>query len=101
VTAYHPDYRRSDPATPAESLQRAAEIGQEAGLNFVYAGNLPGRVGSLEDTHCPTCQRAVVRRRGYRILAYEISGAGNCAHCGAAVAGRWPQESKQVGWSFG
>ncbi len=106
VTAYHPDYRRSDPATPAESLQRAAEIGQEAGLNFVYAGNLPGRVGSLEDTNCPACQRAVVRRRGYRILDYQLTGEGRCAHCGAAVAGRWPEEPIRgapggTDWLFG
>jgi pyruvate formate lyase activating enzyme len=54
VTAYHPDYQMVDaPSTPADTLQRAAEIGQEAGLRYVYAGNLPGRVGSLEDTHCP------------------------------------------------
>ncbi len=96
VTAYHPDYRRDAPATTAEGLQRAAEIGQEAGLNYVYAGNLPGRVGSLEDTHCPVCQRAVIRRRGYRILAYALTGEGTCAHCGAVVAGRWAENPGEV-----
>ena len=35
-------------------LQRAAEIGREAGLRYIYAGNLPGRVGDLEHTRAPT-----------------------------------------------
>jgi pyruvate formate lyase activating enzyme len=62
VTAYHPDYQMTDaPATPAVTLQRAAEIGEEAGLHFVYAGNLPGRVGSLEDTHCPHCGSVLIQ----------------------------------------
>lgn len=90
VTAFHPDYRRLDvPPTSAEGLLQAAEVGQEAGLRFVYAGNLPGRVGSLEDTHCPTCQRVVVRRRGYTILSQELTPQGGCPDCGTPIAGRW------------
>jgi pyruvate formate lyase activating enzyme len=90
VTAFHPDYKMLDAApTPAETLQRAAEIGQEAGLHYVYAGNLPGRVGSLEDTFCPQCSATLIRRRGYRITAYNLTKEGNCPSCGAAIAGRW------------
>jgi pyruvate formate lyase activating enzyme len=90
VTAFHPDYKMtgSSPTLPA-TLQRAAEIGQEAGLRYVYAGNLPGRVGSLEDTLCPHCQTPLIRRRGYTILANHLSSENTCPQCGAAVAGIW------------
>ena len=90
VTAYHPDYKMLDlPATPSGTLQRAAEIGQEAGLRYVYAGNLPGKVGSLEDTHCPNCAKVLIKRSGYRILENAIGRDGKCPHCGTIIAGIW------------
>ena len=53
VTAFHKDYRMSDPEnTTPEMLMAAAEIGRRNGLRYVYAGNLPGRVGDLENTRC-------------------------------------------------
>ena len=56
VTAFHKDYRMTDPdATAPEKLMRACEIGAEAGLRYIYAGNLPGRVGPWENTRCPGC----------------------------------------------
>ncbi len=97
VTAFHPDYKMIDPPpTSARALQTAAEIGEEAGLHFVYAGNLPGRVGSLEDTHCPNCQAVLVKRRGYTILDYRITAQGTCSNCGAAVPGIWPDNPAEV-----
>lgn len=97
VTAYHPDYKMDDaPPTPPSTLLRAAEIGQEAGLHYVYAGNLPGRVGSLEDTHCPHCQANLIQRRGYVISTYRITPDGCCPKCGAKIAGLWPREPGEV-----
>jgi len=97
VTAFHQDYKMMDhDNTDARTLQRAADIGREAGLHFVYAGNLPGRVGEYEDTFCPSCNRPVVRRRGYTVSAYHITGDGNCGFCGAKVAGLWPENPAQV-----
>jgi len=93
VTAYHPDYKRfENPPTIAADLQKAADIAQEAGLRYVYAGNLPGRVGSLEDTHCPGCGTAVIRRRGYAILGNAITTEGKCLDCGESIAGFWRKE---------
>ena len=91
VTAFHPDYKmRERGYTTAAMLQQAAEIGQEAGLHYVYAGNLPGRVGSLEDTHCPQCATAVIRRRGYTILENKLAATGGkCPKCGTRIAGVW------------
>lgn len=90
VTAFHPMYKRLDTQrTQSDSLQRAADIGQEAGLRYVYAGNLPGRVGSLEDTHCPHCQTAVIKRFGYMIQENTITKEGTCPNCGEKIAGVW------------
>jgi pyruvate formate lyase activating enzyme len=90
VTAFHPDYQMADvEPTPASTLQRAADVGQEAGLHYVYAGNLPGRVGSLEDTFCPNCQQRLVHRRGYMVSDVNITAGGACPKCGASIAGVW------------
>ena len=56
VTAFHKDYRMSDPEnTTPEMLMRAAAIAHDAGLQYVYAGNIPGAVGDLENTRCHQC----------------------------------------------
>jgi pyruvate formate lyase activating enzyme len=90
VTAFHPDYRMTDPPpTPASTLRRAAEIGERAGLRFVYAGNLPGRIAALEDTRCPSCRTTLVRRHGYTILGNRITAGGACPECAAVVPGVW------------
>ncbi len=89
VTAFHPDYRMTDPpATPARTLIQAVDAGREAGLSYVYAGNLPGRVGHLEDTRCPTCDAALVRRSGFTVHEVRITADGTGPSCGAAIAGR-------------
>jgi pyruvate formate lyase activating enzyme len=90
VTAFHQDYKMLDPAnTTASMLVRAAQIGREAGLRFVYAGNIPGRVGHLEHTHCPTCGERVISRYGYVIEEYRLSEQGACPACATAIPGRW------------
>jgi pyruvate formate lyase activating enzyme len=90
VTAFHKDYKMSDPEnTRPEDLMRAAEIGKKAGLRYIYAGNLPGRVGDLEDTHCHNCGKSVIRRYGYFIEEYRLTSDGHCPECGTAIPGRW------------
>jgi pyruvate formate lyase activating enzyme len=97
VTAFHKDYKMTDPAnTPAQTLLRAAEIGREAGLNYVYAGNLPGRVDEYEATHCPTCNKKLVKRLGYTVTEYHLTAQGTCPGCGTKVAGVWPEDPRQV-----
>jgi pyruvate formate lyase activating enzyme len=97
VTAFHKDYKMTEPDnTPARTLLRAAEIGREAGLNFVYAGNIPGRVEEYESTHCPKCSRVLVKRSGYVIIEYHITAQGTCSHCGATIAGLWHNDPKKV-----
>jgi pyruvate formate lyase activating enzyme len=92
VTAFHTDYKMENPDTPAETLLRAAEIGQRAGLKFVYAGNLPGETGQLENTICPDCGEALIQRWGYYIRSYRITAEGRCPRCKAQIPGRWARE---------
>jgi pyruvate formate lyase activating enzyme len=89
VTAFHPDYKMNDRgSTPVSTLLRAAEIGTDEGLRYVYAGNLPGRVGEWENTRCPQCRATVIERYGFRVLKNRLR-EGACADCGAPIAGRW------------
>ena len=91
VTAFHKDYKMTEPPnTQAQQLIRAAEIGAEEGLRFVYAGNLPGRVGRWENTYCPGCGEMLIERFGYLVRAYKIASDGKCPHCQTVVPGIWP-----------
>jgi pyruvate formate lyase activating enzyme len=93
VTAFHSDYKMAEtPDTRAEDLQRAAQIGKTAGLQFVYAGNLPGRVGELEDTFCRRCRSRLIHRYGYFIEEYRVTANGCCPDCGDRVPGRWAEK---------
>ena len=90
VTAFHKDYKMTGPEnTGVETLVRAAGIGKRAGLRYVYAGNLPGRVGDLENTRCPTCQDLLIERYGYLITGYHLTPNGCCPSCGSSIPGRW------------
>ncbi len=89
VTAFHKDYKMTDPDdTPPSTLLRAARIGKKEGLQFVYAGNLPGRVGEFENTTCPGCGALLVERRGYTILRRRMEHSC-CPDCGRRIPGVW------------
>ncbi len=90
VTAFHKDYKMTDPEnTTPEMLVHAAEIGRAAGLKYVYAGNLPGRVGDLENTRCHACGETLIERYGYLITGYHLTPEGACPRCATAIPGRW------------
>ncbi len=89
VTAFHPDYKMIDPEyTNTASLLNAVKIGKAEGLHFVYAGNLPGAVGNLENTYCPSCRSLLVERRGFRIRSNKLQNGG-CPQCRSRIPGRW------------
>jgi pyruvate formate lyase activating enzyme len=93
VTAFHQDYKMTTPddTSPADLL-RAASIGREAGVRYIYAGNLPGYVGDLENTHCQRCGELLIRRHGYAIEDYRLTPQGTCPACHAPVPGRWSEK---------
>ena len=90
VTAFHKDYRMNDPEnTTPEMLMHAADIAERNGLRYVYAGNIPGRVGDRENTRCHNCRALLVERYGYFIQSYRLTPDGSCPDCGTSIPGRW------------
>ena len=85
ISRFFPTYQMTDrPPTPVKTLRRAREIGLEEGLHHIYVGNVlePGS----NDTACPTCGRALIRRYGYAVSIEGIQD-GCCVDCGTTVAG--------------
>lgn len=84
ISRFYPAYEMTDvPPTPVSTLQMAREIGLEAGLRYVYVGNVPGEA----NTFCHACGRLLIRRSGYWILENNVQPDGSCPDCGAPVAG--------------
>jgi pyruvate formate lyase activating enzyme len=84
---FHPDYKLTQlPPTPLSTLLKAREIAQQAGIKFVYVGNVPG--GKYQNTYCPKCKKLLVERKGYLITQNHIKD-GKCEYCGEAVPGIW------------
>jgi pyruvate formate lyase activating enzyme len=84
LSRFFPAYKMTDvPPTPTATLQRAQEIGLEAGLHYVYLGNVPTK----EDTLCHYCGQLLIRRAGYKILENHVQSNGHCPACGRPMEG--------------
>ena len=85
VSAFHPTYKLTDrPSTPLDTLRRARRFGLEAGLNYVYEGNVPGEGG--ENTYCPSCGETLIERHGFYLEQNSIE-MGKCPACAAVIDG--------------
>jgi pyruvate formate lyase activating enzyme len=85
ISRFYPNYRMDDTdATAQQTLQRALQIGKDAGLRYIYIGNMPG--AKAESTFCYKCGREVIQRIGYTIGDNVITN-GACPDCGAKIAG--------------
>ena len=85
ISRFHPTYKLTDrPPTPVESIHEARRIGLDAGLRYVYSGNLPGDEG--ENTACYSCGHPLIERWGYRISKNAIQD-GRCPKCNATIDG--------------
>jgi pyruvate formate lyase activating enzyme len=90
VSAFRPQYKMmSGDDTPVATVMRAYQIGRNAGLHFVYTGNLSGVAGAREDTFCPVCDTPLIRRHGFHILESRVGKAGVCPACHASIPGVW------------
>jgi len=86
ISRFHPDYEQKNGSpTPSETLMRAHELGLNAGLKYVFIGNLPG--SGHENTLCHACGKLLIERTGFRIGANNIIN-GACPDCGATVPGK-------------
>ncbi|MHA1167302.1 MAG: AmmeMemoRadiSam system radical SAM enzyme [Candidatus Hodarchaeales archaeon] len=81
---FHPAYRMQDvPVTPLKSLEMAYEITKEAGVRFVYIGNIPGHEGN--STFCPACGNELINRSGYSVRFTDLKKGENKCKCGEQI----------------
>lgn len=86
LSRFHPAYKMNDVSpTPAGTLTQAHEIGKQAGLKYVYIGNLHGHDG--ENTYCAQCGELVIERAGFFNVKTDKVQNGCCAHCGHKLPG--------------
>ncbi len=84
---FYPNYKLKNlPPTPVATLENARNTAMACGLHYVYMGNVPGHDG--ENTFCPNCKKAIIRRMGYQVLENHIQ-SGKCGYCGHSIAGVW------------
>jgi len=87
-TAFHPDFKlRDKPRTPPETLHRARAIARDAGLHYVYEGNI---LSGGADTNCPACGALLIHRSWHDVLTNRLRN-GACPDCGHPIPGRWEQ----------
>jgi pyruvate formate lyase activating enzyme len=84
ISRFHPDYRYTEaPATPAKTLRRAYDLGKEAGLRYIYIGNI---TGESEDTLCPKCGQTLIKRSGFSVTSNKVASS-RCPFCRTPIAG--------------
>jgi pyruvate formate lyase activating enzyme len=85
-SAFHPDWKMLDtPATPPQTLRTARRIARQAGLRYVYTGNIHDPVG--QSTYCPACDATLIGRDWYELTEWNLSPDGRCGACGTPCAG--------------
>jgi pyruvate formate lyase activating enzyme len=86
ISRFLPAYQVFDrPPTPVGTLLAARDIGRQAGLQYVYLGNVPGQG---EDTLCPDCGAPLIRRHGFQVVENHLT-EGRCPACRREIPGRW------------
>jgi pyruvate formate lyase activating enzyme len=85
-TAFHPDFKLQDkPPTPPQTLHRARQIAREAGLHYVYEGNI---YSDAANTYCPKCNELLIRRSWHSVLENSLRAA-KCPRCATPIPGHW------------
>jgi len=82
-TRYFPAFKFNNPPTKVETLEKAYKMAEKAGILYPYIGNVSGH--KYENTYCPNCGEKLVRRHGYVILKYAITGDKRCPKCGTHI----------------
>ncbi len=90
VSAYHADYKVADTRnrTPLATLYRAVELGREAGLKYIYLGNVAVD-GEFVDTRCHECGEILFHRQSFSARQTESFADHKCLKCGTDIPGRW------------
>jgi pyruvate formate lyase activating enzyme len=85
-SAFHPDWKMTaTPATPPQTLSTARRIAMQAGLRYVYTGNIHDPAG--QSTYCHGCGATLIGRDWYDLTAWNLAAGGHCAECGTPCVG--------------
>ncbi len=85
ISAFHPDYKMRDGTrTPVNLITKAIDIGRDAGLRYVFAGNIPG--DPTESTRCYQCGEMLIERYGFTVTDSFLDDS-KCPKCGAEIDG--------------
>ncbi|MGB4856519.1 MAG: AmmeMemoRadiSam system radical SAM enzyme, partial [Candidatus Dechloromonas phosphoritropha] len=99
-SAFHPDWKMGDiPPTPPATLTQARRIALDAGLHYVFTGNVHDSEGGT--TFCPSCHAALIVRDWYDIRRYDLTPDGHRPHCATAIAGHFGPMLGRNGQAFG
>ncbi|MDD4810086.1 MAG: AmmeMemoRadiSam system radical SAM enzyme [Methanobacterium formicicum] len=83
-TRFYPHYQMSDvQPTPVGTLDKAQKMAKEAGIRYVYVGNVPGSNG--ENTHCPDCGELLIERNGFTVESDKLKKEKKCPSCGTKI----------------
>lgn len=95
MTAFHPDYKMTEGyrRTQVDDLMKIVEIAQQAGLKYIYPGNLPGQVGEWENTRCHHCNATVIKRWGFLVQEMKVNPDGSCPNCKKQIPGIFGKRS--------
>jgi pyruvate formate lyase activating enzyme len=86
ISAFHPDYKMKDSSfTNLDKMLEAKEIGERAGLKYIYMGNIRGE---LAVTRCPDCKKEIIKRDGFRVVENHLID-GRCPKCSRIIEGIW------------
>ncbi len=98
-SAFHPDWRMRDvPPTPPETVMKARKLAMEAGLRYVYTGNIRDSVG--QNTYCHECGELLIGRMGYNLTVWNMVPIGKCPNCGTRCAGVFEERPGNWGARF-
>ena len=96
-SAFHPEWKMQNVLpTPHATLSKARRIALDAGLHYVYTGNVHDMEG--DTTFCPSCEQALIVRDWYEICRYDLTSQGACPKCGAAIAGHFSKYTQPTGY---
>ncbi len=83
ISRFHPDYSCIDNSpTPIKTLITANKIGKEAGLRYIYPGNIAEEVS----TACYECGKELIKRNSPEISMAALNG-NRCAQCNTILDG--------------
>ena len=78
---YYPNYKLDIQPTPVETLIKARNMALDAGLQYVYLGNV--RDDDYSNTYCKECEELLINRHGYSITIRNLTEDSFCKKCNA------------------